>query len=158
MKTERGNVWLAAAGIVIKDGKWLVVEKKYGGLKGKWSFPAGFVNGDETVDEAVQREVLEETGIKTSIIDIVGVRTGVINHSISDNMIVFLLEAKSDTISIQPEEIECAVYLSPEQLKGDPKTSTMIHFYLEKLSEKRFNIQKGDPGAVFGYTKYKLFY
>lgn len=32
-------------------------------VKGKWSLPAGFVNEGETVDEAVKREVLEETGI-----------------------------------------------------------------------------------------------
>ena len=32
-------------------------------IKRKWSLPAGFVNEGETVDEAVKREVLEETGI-----------------------------------------------------------------------------------------------
>ncbi|UTW68724.1 hypothetical protein KHA80_14730 [Anaerobacillus sp. HL2] len=38
------------------------------------------------------KEVTEETGILTKVIDIVGIRTGVINEVISDNMIVFLLE------------------------------------------------------------------
>ena len=49
--------------VATKDGRWLFVKKKYSGLKGKWSLPAGFVNEGETVDEAVKREVLEETGI-----------------------------------------------------------------------------------------------
>ena len=62
------NVWLAVSGLVISDkGEWLVVNKRYGGLKGQWSLPAGFVKNDETVDEAVVREVLEETGIQTEI-------------------------------------------------------------------------------------------
>ena len=82
------NVWLAVSGLVISDtGEWLVVNKRYGGLKGQWSLPAGFVKNDETVDEAVIREVLEETGIHTEIEGMVGVRSGVIKGEISDNML-----------------------------------------------------------------------
>lgn len=54
--------------------------------------PAGFVNEGETVDEAVKREVLEETGIVAHVKGIIGVRSGVIRNEISDNMIIFLLE------------------------------------------------------------------
>ena len=58
---ENGKVWLAVSGLVAtKDGRWLFVIQW---IKGKWSLPAGFVNEGETVDEAVKREVLEETGI-----------------------------------------------------------------------------------------------
>lgn len=42
-------------------------EKAYSGLKGRWSLPAGFVNAGETVDEAVIREIKEETGIDCSV-------------------------------------------------------------------------------------------
>ena len=45
------NVWLGAAGLVVNgEGQWLVVRKNYGGLKGLWSIPAGFVDGGETAD------------------------------------------------------------------------------------------------------------
>ena len=57
-RNKRGNVWLAAAGLVVNsEGQWLVVRKTYGGLKGKWSIPAGFVDGNETADDAAIREV-----------------------------------------------------------------------------------------------------
>lgn len=50
---KRGNVWLGASGLVMnRMGEWLVVRKTYGGLKGAWSFPAGFVDGGETADAA----------------------------------------------------------------------------------------------------------
>lgn len=88
---KRGKVWLAVAGLVInKKGKWLVVKKKYSGLKGMWSLPAGFVNPGETVDEAAIRETKEETGIRTVSKGIIGVRSGVIQNDISDNMMIFL--------------------------------------------------------------------
>ena len=88
-KKDRGNVWLAAAGLLIdENGRLLVVKKNYGGLKGKWSIPAGFVDAGETVDEAAVREVYEETGIFGEVSTILGIRSGVIKETISDNMVV----------------------------------------------------------------------
>jgi 8-oxo-dGTP diphosphatase len=72
-----------------------VVKKKYSGLKGMWSLPAAFVQANETVDQAVVREIFEETGIRTEIEGVIGLRSGVINGEISDNMLMFLLKPKN---------------------------------------------------------------
>lgn len=154
-KKERGSVWLAAAGLVIKDGKWLVVKKKYGGLKGKWSIPAGFVNAGETVDEAAVREVAEETGIQAKAVSVLGIRTGVIKHEISDNMVVFLLNAVGGALQHQEDEIEEACFLTPQELKEDPATSMMIHLFLR--DKEKTLMEDINPGDVFGYTTYKIF-
>ncbi|MCK6258315.1 NUDIX hydrolase [Fictibacillus sp. KIGAM418] len=152
---KRGSVWLAAAGMVIHDGKCLVVKKKYGGLKGKWSIPAGFVNPGETVDEAAVREVKEETGIQSRAVNVVGIRTGVIKNEISDNMVVFLLEHIGGEIRPQQEEIEEARFLTPEELRDDPVTSMMVHHF---LNEKKETVNEHlNPGDIFGYTSYKIF-
>ncbi|MBG9799609.1 NUDIX domain-containing protein [Brevibacillus laterosporus] len=88
---RESKVWIAAGGIVIKGDEVLVVKKTYGGLKGKWSFPAGFVDPGETVDEAAVREVLEETGIVARVRQVAALRTGVIREEISDNMSSYLV-------------------------------------------------------------------
>jgi 8-oxo-dGTP diphosphatase len=154
-KKDRGKIWLAAAGLLIEDGKWLVVKKNYGGLKGKWSIPAGFVDTGETVDEAAIREVFEETGILGEVVSILGIRSGVIKETISDNMIVFLLKKKSGALFPDENEIECAAFMTPEELMKDPNTSLMVHFFMKeknKLIEDKIN-----PGDVFEYTSYKIF-
>ncbi|MBU8905385.1 NUDIX domain-containing protein [Desertibacillus haloalkaliphilus] len=157
-KQKRGKVWLAAAGIVIKDGKWLVVKKKYGGLKGLWSLPAGFVNHGETVDQAAIREVKEETGIETEVIDLVGLRTGVIEGIYSDNLVIFLLKPLTEKVITQKSELECAIFVAPEQLEKDPKTSKMLQLFLNEYKEKYFEEYHGNPGKQFSYTDYKIFY
>ncbi|UAL46754.1 NUDIX hydrolase [Sutcliffiella horikoshii] len=157
---KRENVWLAVAGIVVaEDGKWLVVKKSYGGLKGKWSFPAGFVEANETVDEAVAREILEETGIRVKVDGLVGVRSGVIKERISDNMLLFLCTPLNKDVVYQESELSDAAFKSLEELESDPDSSLLIH-YCSKLTNlsilKETNAM--NPGQVFNYSSYKLFF
>ncbi len=160
-KAERGKVWLAVAGLVINEqGEWLVVKKKYGGLKGKWSLPAGFVNEGETADEAVIREVKEETGLTCRVDQLLGVRTGVIKHEISDNMIMFLLHQTvlEENIVIQENELYEAAFILPDQLLDENKASIMLAYMIEAMtSAERMKVDNIDPGQQFGYTSYKLF-
>lgn len=160
-KTERGKVWLAVAGLVINArGEWLVVKKKYGGLKGKWSLPAGFVDEGETADEAVIREVKEETGLTCHVVQLLGVRTGVIKHEISDNMIMFLLQQTvlEESIVIQENELSEAAFIHPDQLLDENTASIMLAYMIDAMkSEERMKVDHIDPGQQFGYTSYKLF-
>ncbi|MFZ3590641.1 NUDIX domain-containing protein [Bacillus sp. DJP31] len=160
-KETRGNVWLAVAGLVIApSGEWLVVKKKYGGLKGKWSIPAGFVEANETIDEAVLREVHEETGIHGKIQGILGVRSGVIKNEISDNMIIFSLKMERDqSIIVQQTELYEARFMHPEDIKINPDASVLLQFYME-MQEKQLTSMNDsiNPGNQFGYSSYKLFY
>jgi ADP-ribose pyrophosphatase YjhB (NUDIX family) len=157
--SKRGNVWLAVSGLVITaDGRWLVVKKKYGGLKGEWSLPAGFVNEGETIDQAVQREVLEETGIATSVKGIMGARSGVIRGEISDNMIIFLLEPKGEDIVVQERELYEGAFLFPEDIVNDENASVLIRYLLEAMPTPLLKMDETlNPGEQFGYTAYNVF-
>jgi 8-oxo-dGTP diphosphatase len=156
---DRIDVWLGVAGVLKKDDIYLVVKKKYGGLRDKWSFPAGFVDPGETIDQAIIREVLEETGVRCRVRDILGIRTGVIKEKISDNMIIFQLEYQSGNVVTNTEELVEAGWLTKEQLLNDQATSSMIRFFLlqEAGNNKRFGEHSGDPGREFGYTEYKIY-
>lgn len=157
---KRENVWLGVAGLAIdKDGSWLVVKKRYGGLKGSWSLPAGFVDEGETADQAVIREVLEETGIHCKVEGLLGLRTGVIRDSISDNMLVFLLRPLANQeIKVQQSELYEAKFIHTEALLKDKDTSVLLKYLLEKPEHR---IKPGsedlDPGEQFHYTAYTLF-
>ncbi|TQR18374.1 NUDIX hydrolase [Psychrobacillus vulpis] len=161
-REDRGSIWLGVAGVVVNNrGEWLVVKKRYGGLHGRWSFPAGFVNKDETVDEAVCREVLEETGVVCTVQKMIGFRSGVIQHKISDNMAIFLLSPKEEAPILQAQlsELYEVKWVHPNDLLVDKDASVMIRELAQNTMNSGFmKIEGINPGDIFGYNSYKLFF
>ncbi len=47
----------------------LLIKRKYPPFKNSWAIPGGFILEDESLEEAVQRELLEETGIKVNYLE-----------------------------------------------------------------------------------------
>jgi ADP-ribose pyrophosphatase len=54
---------IAVGAIVIRDNKVLLVKRKRPPGKGLWAIPGGRVELGETLQEAAEREVKEETGV-----------------------------------------------------------------------------------------------
>ena len=48
----------------------LLIQRKNEPCKGQWAFPGGFMNIDETAEQAVVRELAEETTIRLSETDV----------------------------------------------------------------------------------------
>jgi 8-oxo-dGTP diphosphatase len=49
-----------------RDGNWetLLIQRKNYPYEGQWAFPGGFIDMAETLEEAVVRELEEETGLR----------------------------------------------------------------------------------------------
>jgi 8-oxo-dGTP diphosphatase len=47
----------------------LLIKRKYEPFIGKWAIPGGFVKNEESLEEAVERELQEETGIKINYLE-----------------------------------------------------------------------------------------
>ncbi|MDP7264458.1 MAG: NUDIX domain-containing protein [Candidatus Thermoplasmatota archaeon] len=64
---------LTVDGIIFEGDSFLAVKRKNEPFRGMFAFPGGFVDYGETVEEAVVREVFEETSFKTEVHMPVGV-------------------------------------------------------------------------------------
>jgi len=63
-----------AVGVLIeKDEKVLLVRRAVNPEKGRWTFPAGFVDAGEDPVKAGERECLEETGLQVRILRLIDV-------------------------------------------------------------------------------------
>lgn len=57
----------------MRDGCVLLVERGHEPLEGYWSLPGGAVEVGERLEEAVRREVREETGLEVELVSMVEV-------------------------------------------------------------------------------------
>jgi 8-oxo-dGTP diphosphatase len=93
MTREKTFPALAVDGVVIKENEILLVRRKNEPYKGKFALPGGFVEYGEKTEDAVIREVFEETGCRTRVKKLLGVYSDPTRdprgHTVS---IVYLLE------------------------------------------------------------------
>ncbi|RFA96072.1 NUDIX hydrolase [Pyrobaculum aerophilum] len=59
---------VAVAAAAVKNGKIVLVKRKYPPNPGKWSLPGGHVELGERLEEAVLRELKEETGLAGRVV------------------------------------------------------------------------------------------
>lgn len=62
---------VGVGGIVIGNGRVLLVRRGQEPLLGQWSIPGGLLEAGETLIAGVEREILEETGLSVRAVDLV---------------------------------------------------------------------------------------
>jgi ADP-ribose pyrophosphatase YjhB (NUDIX family) len=72
VKREYPDAPIAGVGaVIVRDKQVLLIRRAHEPLKGEWSLPGGAVELGETLEAAIRREVLEETGLVVEVLDTV---------------------------------------------------------------------------------------
>ena len=69
-----GDYSIGCGAVVIRDDKALLIQRGINPNRGAWQIPGGYVESDEEIFSAVEREVLEEAGVVASVSDVIGFR------------------------------------------------------------------------------------
>ena len=69
---DYGDPKPCVAVLIEHDGKLLLARRAVAPAKGKWDIPGGFIDGGESAEDAVRREIEEETGLVPMDIAYVG--------------------------------------------------------------------------------------
>jgi 8-oxo-dGTP diphosphatase len=64
---------VGVGGVVVRDGRVLLVRRGKEPLYGRWTVPGGTVELGETLEEAVIREMEEETGLRVEPVEVLTV-------------------------------------------------------------------------------------
>lgn len=90
---------------------------------GRYSTLAGFVEPGESIEQAVRREVLEESGIAVGEVEYFGSQPWPLPRSL---MIGCIAKATSVDISVDGEEIEDARWFTRAQMKAEAEAGTLM--------------------------------
>jgi len=63
---------IAVGGVIVHEGRILLVQRGHEPQKGRWSLPGGRVKPGETLQKALEREISEETGLQGRCGSLVG--------------------------------------------------------------------------------------
>lgn len=100
-----------AVGILIeKDDGVVLIRRNNPPHKGAWTLPSGFIEADESAEEAAIREAAEETGLEIEIIEMSGVNSFPEGPPVSGIMIFFRARAVGGTLQGGDDASEAAVF------------------------------------------------
>jgi ADP-ribose pyrophosphatase YjhB (NUDIX family) len=113
-----GDVSIGCGGVVVRDGKILLVQRGINPGKGNWQIPGGYVEMDEEIHTAVEREVLEEAGVTARVTDSLGFRhtAGNQERPFSNLYVVFRLDPMAGEPRSDGDETLDAGYFTLDEM------------------------------------------
>jgi ADP-ribose pyrophosphatase YjhB (NUDIX family) len=118
MPRDYSKHWdVGVTGAVVRAGKVLFVRRNYEPGKGTWTLPGGFAEHTETLDEAVRRELREETGIEVEVQGVVGVRTRYTEKH-GAVLVIFRCALVAGEPQADDYEISAAEFFDAEQIRA----------------------------------------
>lgn len=114
--------YLAVSAAILRDGKVLIVRRARKPALGVYTLPGGVVEAGETLEEAVRREVREETALDIEPVALAGHREVIIRdaQARTERHFVILCFA-SRWLSGEPQlndELDEARWIDPQELAG----------------------------------------
>ncbi len=109
-----------------RDGRILVIQRGQPPAEGMWSLPGGRVEAGEGAEDAVVREIREETGLDVTVVREVGT---VIREAPSGGRYVirdFLVTPLTNEAPIAADDARDARFVTLEQLRALPTTDGLI--------------------------------
>ena len=124
-------------GVIIQDGKVLLGLRRDSDW---WNLPGGGMELGETVDEALRREVLEETGLQVQVGRLVGVYSKPQKQEV---VLTFLCQIEGGQLTETEETRECR-YFAPDALPTNtlPKHASRVRDALLNQPEAIIRAQR----------------
>jgi ADP-ribose pyrophosphatase YjhB (NUDIX family)/N-acetylglutamate synthase-like GNAT family acetyltransferase len=121
----------------------LVLIKRGGTVKyGHWALPSGYIEADESVEDAAVRESKEETGLDIELIDLLGVYSFPEGPPASGIIVFYRARPKGGTLCAGDDAQDAQVFL-PDQFPD-------MTFRTHRLALQRW-LQLQEPGVIKGH-------
>ncbi len=120
---DRGHILYVNPKMVVgvipeRRGRILLIRRAIEPRYGAWTFPGGFIEIDESVEESAAREAREETGADVEVLDLVGVYSKPVPHGPGIVSIVYRGRVKNAKLDPGREALE-AKWFDPKDIPWD---------------------------------------
>ena len=98
-----GDFDIGVAAAVVTDSSILLVQEAKGTYAGCWGLPKGHVEPNESIENAVLRELQEETNITGDVSGFIGLRTTQTRHGVG---LFLCYKISASNFEVKPQEDE----------------------------------------------------
>jgi len=151
-----GEFSIGVGGVVIREGRALLIRRGQEPRRGWWQIPGGYCEHDEPIDEAVVREVYEETGIRARVENVLGLR-----HSLgapSANVyVIFRLTPLEGEPRADGDEITGVGFFSPAEIAGMEKVQSLSKWAIRAALARPDGFERVAEPADLARPGYTLF-
>jgi 8-oxo-dGTP diphosphatase len=97
--------FVAVKGLIFRDGRFLIIQRSDGARDGKglWELPGGRLEFGEAPEEALRREIREETGLSASPLSITHSWTFIRKERFQTVGMTFLCRGGAEAVRLSPE-------------------------------------------------------
>jgi len=130
---------VAVGGVVVKGNDFLLVKRKVEPRKGSWCIPSGGVKLGETIQNAIKREILEETGIEAEVVGVIDLCE--FPPYGKDVYITFLTKYRKGEVT-PSSDAEDAKWFSLEEIERLEKITKLSKLLIRKVAKNDYSVLK----------------
>ena len=108
---------IGVGGAVVRDHRLLLVRRASRHGRGNWQLPGGFIEPDETIEQAVVREVEEEAGVVSEVEAVLGLRSRYDPESGNGIYVILLLRPIRGEPIADGREVDHAAYFGLDEIR-----------------------------------------
>ena len=148
---------IGVGGAVVRDGQLLLVRRASRHGRGNWQLPGGFIEPDETIEQAVVREVKEEAGVVAEVEAVLGLRSRYDPESGNGIYVVLVLSPISGEPTADAHEVDRAGYFTLEQIRELSPLPPVNWEIAQRVLSRDRRLLSPKPLANLNGAKYTLF-
>lgn len=153
-----GDFSIGVGGVVIRDGKALLIRRGQEPFAGWWQIPGGYAEFDEEIEQAVEREVFEESGVRARAVKVLGIRNSLgrpgTGQASTNVYVIFLMEPLEGEAKMDGGESTAAEFFSLEEIEAMEKAQNLSKWAIRAALGNGGGLEKVDdpnlrrPGYV----------
>lgn len=148
---------IGVGGAVVQGGKLLLVRRASRHGRGNWQLPGGFIEPDETIEQAVVREIQEEAGVTAEVEAVLGLRSRYDPDNGNGIYIVLVLRPVRGEPTADGHEVDHAAYFTLDQIRELSPLPPVNWEIAERVLDPTRRLLLPKPLANLNGAKFTLF-